>query len=538
MKNLIIGNNKYKTLYAQDCIITKLIELINKYPNNYELINEILIALGSFTCGNGYHLKKLVEHHQLQDFLLHLLCSIEYNRQENVKIIESCLRCLKNIYLNSFLFESSLYDSLYQRQVLQILLKLFNLTSITKECVINIFANTCETKEQQNLLISYGSIQNFASLLTSIVTSIQLSTLKFFTALSYANKDAAKIILNTNFDDKNLCEIIATYLSRDKQMELQLYASKCLTNVYRCDVIDSKSPLIQLKTLPTLIRLCQKNIPNYILIQSISTLTYLIELSADLQETASFLEQIVPTLAHYVIYYSASATGTSNLNSSIATSHSISNKNIAANSMLFDLSFATKGISCDNNNSKLDGKFLVRHNNTGNSMDSSNSECLDNKLIYLKTSSLFNNITLFYNNFYSNLNNNVLNINLRLAAISFQALAALAANNEEVRRRISDQEGLMNRLVESIQQNYDLNLRLGALSLLHSLSRSVQQLRTKFLDHKVWTPIFELIQTNDVQLICISAAILSILLLDFSPIKEVCALEFILLWLIIKNYFL
>ena len=111
--------------------------------------------------------------------------------------------------------------------------------------------------------------------------------------------------------------------------------------------------------------------------------------------------------------------------------------------------------------------------------------------------------------------------NLRLASISFQALAALAANNEEVRRRISDQEGLMNRLVESMQQNNDLNLRIGALSLLHSLSRSVQQLRTKFLDHKVWTPIIDLIQKNDVQLICITAAILSNLLLEFSPSKEV-----------------
>lgn len=514
MKNLIIGNNKFKTLYAQDEIIIKLIELISKHQSNCELINEILITIGSFLRGNGYHLRKLVERHLIHEFLLHLLCSIDYNRDDFIKIIESCLRCLKNIYSNSFLFEAttSIYEPLYEKQTLTILVKLINLTNITRECVISIFSNTCETKEQQNLLISHGSIPNFASLLSNSVTSIQLSTLKFFTALCYSNKEAAKIILNTVIVDRSLCEIIAAYLSRDKQIELQLYASKCLTNLYRCDVIDSKNPLILNKTLPTLIRLCQKNIPNYILIQSIATLTYLIELSADLQEIASFLEQIVSTLAHYIVYYSSSATTTP---PTTAISNSSSNKNITASTSSIDLQVATKGTL---NDKKIYNKFLT--NNLNEDRNSSNTDCLNNKLIYLKTSSLFNNITLFYNNFYSTVNTDALNINLRLASISFQALAALAANNEEVRRRISDQEGLMNRLVESIQQNNDLNLRLGALSLLHSLSRSVQQLRTKFLDHKVWTPIIDLIQSNDIQLICITAAILSNLLLEFSPSKE------------------
>lgn len=39
----------------------------------------------------------------------------------------------------------------------------------------------------------------------------------------------------------------------------------------------------------------------YLLIQSINTFTYLIELSAELQEVASYLEQIVPTLALNIV---------------------------------------------------------------------------------------------------------------------------------------------------------------------------------------------------------------------------------------------
>jgi hypothetical protein len=45
------------------------------------------------------------------------------------------------------------------------------------------------------------------------------------------------------------------------------------------------------------------------------------------------------------------------------------------------------------------------------------------------------------------------------------------------------------------QTDADL-LRLSGLCLLHSLSRSVHQLRTKFLDKKIWMPIIDLIKRS------------------------------------------
>ena len=45
-----------------------------------------------------------------------------------------------------------------------------------------------------------------------------------------------------------------------------------------------------------------------------------------------------------------------------------------------------------------------------------------------------------------------------------------------------------------INKNDASLLRLSALCLMHSLSRSVQQLRTKFLDNKLWMPLVELIK--------------------------------------------
>jgi hypothetical protein len=244
-------------------------------------------------------------------------------------------------------------------------------------------------------------------------------------------------------------------LSRENPVEVQLYAAKCFANLFRMDSMPFSNNLIRVNTLSTLVRLCQRTMPAHILIQSLSTFTYLIELSADLQENASFLEQIVPQLSSNVLIYS--------IKTNVPTEKPL------------ELAVDTNMENCFN---------LVSYHYINENIKSS--------------------------------------LSVKLASISFHALAALAANNEEVRRRISDQDGLMSCLIESVQEKNENNLRCGALALLHSLSRSVQQLRTKFLDHKVWSPIVELIQSDDDNLVCITTAILSNLLLEFSPTKEAC----------------
>lgn len=138
-----------------------------------------------------------------------------------------------------------------------------------------------------------------------------------------------------------------------------MYAAKCVTNLFRsilayqnqqqtCDTVadaslifNSNNALIKLKTLPTLIRLAStysttyrghlsssssyftnqllvyattntsrpsttytdqsknkliKQFGSLVLVDALATLTYLIESSADLQLTAAYLEQIIPSL--------------------------------------------------------------------------------------------------------------------------------------------------------------------------------------------------------------------------------------------------
>lgn len=50
----------------------------------------------------------------------------------------------------------------------------------------------------------------------------------------------------------------------------------------------------------------------------------------------------------------------------------------------------------------------------------------------------------------------------------------------------------MEKVVEGLGDQ-DEGVRLAAVRCLHSLSRSVQQLRTTFQDHSVWRPLMTLL---------------------------------------------
>lgn len=75
---------------------------------------------------------------------------------------------------------------------------------------------------------------------------------------------------------------------------------------------------------------------------------------------------------------------------------------------------------------------------------------------------------------------------------NFRAFASLAANDEDIRKRIIDTKCLMERVVEGLGDE-NKEIRLAAVRCLHSLSRSVQLLRTTFQDHSVWRPLMMLL---------------------------------------------
>lgn len=78
----------------------------------------------------------------------------------------------------------------------------------------------------------------------------------------------------------------------------------------------------------------------------------------------------------------------------------------------------------------------------------------------------------------------------------------------------------MERIVEGLEDQNE-GVRLAAVRCLHSLSRSVQQLRTTFQDHSVWRPLMSLLTGSPpTELLSAASSALCNLLLDFSPAKD------------------
>ncbi|KAK0147049.1 Armadillo repeat-containing protein 8 [Merluccius polli] len=106
---------------------------------------------------------------------------------------------------------------------------------------------------------------------------------------------------------------------------------------------------------------------------------------------------------------------------------------------------------------------------------------------------------------------------LRQAA--FKLYASLGSNDEDIRKKITETENMMDRIVSGLSES-SIKVRLAAVRCLHSLSRSVQQLRTSFHDHAVWKPLMKLLQNAPDDVLVMASSTLCNLLLEFSPSKE------------------
>jgi len=122
---------------------------------------------------------------------------------------------------------------------------------------------------------------------------------------------------------------------------------------------------------------------------------------------------------------------------------------------------------------------------------------------------------------------------------AFRVFAALGANDEEIRKRVIETDGLMCALTAALDdETAPFALRMAAVGCLHSLSRSVQLLRTTFQDHPVWRPLMRMLSSPHtspasssrcggisahsvgVEPLIVASSTLCNLLLEFSPSKE------------------
>ena len=72
------------------------------------------------------------------------------------------------------------------------------------------------------------------------------------------------------------------------------------------------------------------------------------------------------------------------------------------------------------------------------------------------------------------------NVGKEMKRSAFRVFATLAATDEDIRKKIIETDNLMDLLVISLHETENVKLQMAAVGCLHSLSRSVQLLRTTF----------------------------------------------------------
>ncbi|XP_018336803.1 armadillo repeat-containing protein 8 isoform X2 [Agrilus planipennis] len=412
IKNSVIGSNRQKESVIAQGIVPRLMQILKDRNLKTNLRLEAAVIIGSLAKGMADHVELLLNCGTIP-LLLEIL-------EENEKLlIDVCLCCLRTLALH----DKGSLSTTYTLQQLQKLLSFVNPSeNIPRQaCVATILSCACKGPVEQKALCAAGAPQVLAVMLCMQHIAVRIPTLTCLAAMCYENKEVAAEVANTVYHDVMIPNLLVSLLSRDKPIEMQLEASKCLTNIYRAGALSAFDTIIANRTLPCLVRLCQAEHALPYRIAAAENLGYLTEVDSELQQTAAISNQLIGSL-------------TDLLNSSDTAARRAAFRN--------------------------------------NSVD------------------------------------------------ICRAFASLGANDEDIRKRIIETNRLMGRVVEGLGDE-DEGIRLAAVRCLHSLSRSVQQLRTTFQDHSVWRPLMSLLTGSPPpELLSAASSALCNLLLEFSPAKE------------------
>uniref|UniRef100_A0A671T0I8 Armadillo repeat-containing protein 8 n=1 Tax=Sinocyclocheilus anshuiensis TaxID=1608454 RepID=A0A671T0I8_9TELE len=268
MKNAVIGNNKQKANLIVLGAVPRLLYLLQQSSSSLELRTECAVVLGSLAMGTENNIKSLVDCHIIPALLQGLLCS-------DLIFIEACLRCLRTVFISPVTPVQLLYTD---PTVIPHLMSLLSRSRHTKEYITQIFAHCCKVAHTTLLIM-------------------------FF--LAYENTQVSMTLVNVLVDGEQLSQVFVRMMQRDKPIEMQLTAAKCLTYMCRAGAIRTDDNCIILKTLPCLVRMCSKERLLEERVEGAETLAYLMEPDVELQRIASFTDHLVSMLADYFKYPSS-----------------------------------------------------------------------------------------------------------------------------------------------------------------------------------------------------------------------------------------
>lgn len=247
IKNSVIGSNRQKESVITQGIVPRLMQLLKDKNMANAVRLEAAVTIGSLAKGTEEHIDLLIHSGTVQ-LLLDIL------EENDRRLVDACLSCLRTLSQHC----SGSFSIVYTQKQLHKLLSYAGPREslLRQSCVSSILSSACKTTAEQNALCAAGAPQVLCPLLAVQLASVRIPAVTCLANMSYENRTVAQEIVNTMFRDVNILYIIVFLVSRDKPVEMQLEAARCLTNLHRAGAVPAYDPIITFRTLPCLVRLC------------------------------------------------------------------------------------------------------------------------------------------------------------------------------------------------------------------------------------------------------------------------------------------
>ncbi|KAI1235773.1 hypothetical protein IHE44_0001859 [Lamprotornis superbus] len=558
MKNAVIGNNKQKANLIVLGAVPRLLYLLQQESSSTELRTECAVVLGSLAMGTENNVKSLLDCHIIPALLQGLL-------SPDLKFIEACLRCLRTIFISPVTPEDLLYTD---SSVISHLMGLLSRSRYTQEYICQIFSHCCKGPDHQTILFNYGAVQNIAHLLVSTSNKVRMQALKCFSVLAFENPQVSMTLVNVSVDGELLPQIFVKMLQRDKPIEMQL------TYIFKPPLWHDENQfqwLVQKLKQEILVHSSSPPAPFYCLVAEQSVKPCLWTGSTAIPPVLGWGRAwvSVPELSGLCSFTGsllvASPPRGKYLQECLCVLHLYQLKCIKA--MVGDCVLCCCSLTsmCRAGAIRTDDPCIVLKTLPCLVRMCSKDRLLEERvegaetLAYLietdvelqRMASITDHLIVMLADYFKypssvsaiadikRLDHDLKHAHeLRQAA--FKLYASLGANDEDIRKKpnpqqamgavelctdlsslaqIIETENMMDRIVNGLSES-SIKVRLAAVRCLHSLSRSVQQLRTSFQDHAVWKPLMKVLQNAPNEILVVASSTLCNLLLEFSPSKE------------------
>ncbi|CAF1034108.1 unnamed protein product [Adineta ricciae] len=494
VKNLVIGSKRCKTAFYRVGTIEILCNLLQEFSsidtNSNDLLIEIIDCISSFAkSSNKKIVDRLMELGCIQQ-LFRLLSS----RTDSIQLCESSLRCLRSFFLpklSSTMFSKVDYTNPFLTPISFVLLcdqhtqKPPSLTTQTPKLVQ---LPSFEHYSPIEILFEIPQSLDVLLHLISVSKCAQLSIVEILCCLC-VNNERQKQLVDKDFIPVIFRLLLQNISEKQQQQQNSKLCSINLTNEYIIGVC-----------LKFLCSLCHENAS--IAQQLHDTIS---------SETNQTLCEVVSSLLSkihrpVVISYYASKFFVNLCKTKVLDAD---HPSVAIESLSTLIHLCTKSIL---------NKCVYLH-----------IECLDTLIYLLNGNSILHKNATYTEQLLNKLFtyiftpskvldeqiDELLLVQIRSSALTL--LAVLSSYDEEIKKRIADEENLIVTAIECYRMPH-VSLQLAALRLFHGLSRSVHQLRTTFND-TICDILLDAIKSSDLDIVKISSCVISNIVLEFSTCR-------------------